>query len=112
MARLTPANENVELRVCAVGISLDAAHIAGDFERAERCLPLMHAIADEEPDADSAARLRGLILTWEIQLARARNDVARITAKCQEALSLLDRLERKRMLSTCPERVPTQPGSP
>jgi hypothetical protein len=55
----------------------------------------MHAFADEEPDADSAARLHGLILTWEIQLARARNDRARITAKFQEALSLLDRLERK-----------------
>jgi tetratricopeptide (TPR) repeat protein len=95
LARLTPTNENVELRVGAVGISLDASHIAGDFERAERCLPLMQAIADEEPDADSAARLHGLILTWEIQLARARNDAARITAKLQEALSLLDRLEKK-----------------
>jgi hypothetical protein len=95
LARLTPTNENVELRVCAVGISLDASHIAGDFERAERCVPLMHAIADEEPDADSAARLHGRMLTWEIELARARNDEARITAKCQEALSLLDRLERK-----------------
>jgi tetratricopeptide (TPR) repeat protein len=95
LARLTPTNENVELRVCAVGISLDASHIAGDFERAERCLPLMHAIADEDPDADSAARLHGRILTWEIQLARARNDAARITGKFEEALSLLDRLERK-----------------
>ena len=94
LARLTPTNENVELRVCAVGISLDASHIAGDVERAERCLPLMHAIADEEPDADSAARLHGRILTWEIQLARARNDAARLTAKFQEALSLLGRLER------------------
>ena len=44
----------------------------------------MHAIADEEPDADSAARLHGRILTWEIQLARARNDAARITAKFQD----------------------------
>jgi hypothetical protein len=60
-----------------------------------RCLPHMHAIADEEPDADSVARLHGRILTWEIQLARARNDAARITAKFQEALSLLDRLEKK-----------------
>jgi len=95
LARLAPTNENVELRVSAVGISLDASHIAGDFERAERCLPVMQAIADDEPDADSAARLHGLILTWEIQLARARNDAARITAKLQEALSLLDRLEKK-----------------
>jgi hypothetical protein len=95
LARLTPTNENVELRVCAVGLSLDASHIAGDFERAENCLPLMHALADQEPDADSAARLQGLILTWEIQLARARNDAARITAKCQEALSLLDRLAQQ-----------------
>jgi tetratricopeptide (TPR) repeat protein len=95
LARLTPTKENVELRVCAVGLSLDASHIAGDFERAERCLPRMRALANEEPDADTAARLHGLILTWEIQLARARNDAARITAKCQEALSLLDQLERK-----------------
>jgi hypothetical protein len=95
LARLAPTNQNIELRVRAMGISLDASQIAGDFERAERCLPLMHAIADEEPDAVSAARLHGQILTWEIQLARARNDAARITAKCQEALSLLERLERK-----------------
>ena len=95
LARLTPTNENVELRVCAVGISLTASHIAGDFERAEHCLLLMQAIADEEPDADSAARLHGRILTFEIQLARARNDAARIAAKFQEALSLLERLETK-----------------
>ena len=95
LARLTPTNENVEVRVCALGISLDASHITGDCERAERCLPRMRAIADEERDTDSAARLHGLILTWEIQLARARNDAARMTAKFQEALSLLDRLERK-----------------
>jgi hypothetical protein len=95
LARLAPTNQNIELRVYAMGISLDASQIAGDFERAERCLPRMHAIANEEPDADSAAQLHGQILTWEIQLARARNDAARITAKCQEALSLLDRLERK-----------------
>ena len=95
LARLTPTNENVELRVYAVGISLDASQIAGDFNRAEGCLPLMRAIADEEPDADSAARLHGPILTWEIQLARARSDAARIAAKFHEALSLLDRLEKK-----------------
>jgi hypothetical protein len=95
LARLTPTNENVELRVCAVGISLDAAHIGGDFERAERCLPLMQAIADQEPDADCAARLHGLILTWEIQLARARNDAARITAKLEEGLLLLEQLDKK-----------------
>jgi len=95
LARVTPTDDNVDVRVTAVGISLDASHIAGDFERAERCLLMMHAIASEDRDADRAARLRGLILTWEIQLARARNDAARITAKCQEALSLLDRLERK-----------------
>jgi hypothetical protein len=95
LARVTPTADNVDLRVCAVGISLDAAHIAGDFERAERCLSIMHAIASEEHDADSAARLRGLILTWEIQLARAMNDAARITAKLEEGLSLLDELEKK-----------------
>src|SRR5499427_6540265 len=81
-------------RVCALGISLDAAHIAGDFERAERCLPMMHAIASEDRDADRSARLHGLILTWEIQLARARNDAARINAKLQEGLSLLEELEK------------------
>jgi tetratricopeptide (TPR) repeat protein len=95
LARLTPTNENVELRVYALGILLTASHIAGDFERAERCLPLMHATADAEPDADSAARLHGRILAFEIQLARARNDAGRITAKLHEALSLLDRLEKK-----------------
>jgi hypothetical protein len=95
LARVTPTNQNVELRVCAIGVSLDASHIAGDFERAERCLQRMQAIANEEPDEDSAARLHGLVLTWEIQLARARNDGARIAAKLQEALSLLDRLEKK-----------------
>ena len=45
LARVTPTNDNVDLRVSAVGISLDASQIAGDFERAERCLSLMHAIA-------------------------------------------------------------------
>ena len=94
LAKVTPTNDNVELRACAVGISLDASQIAGDFDRAERCLPVMHAIADEDRDADSAARLHGLILTWEIQLARARNDAARIATKFQEALSLLDALEK------------------
>jgi tetratricopeptide (TPR) repeat protein len=95
LAQLTPTRENVELRVSALGISLCASQIAGDFERAERCLPLMDAIANEETDADSAAELFGLILTWEIHLARARDDGARIAAKLQEGLSLLDRLERK-----------------
>lgn len=95
LARLTPTSENVELRVCAMGITLTASHLAGDFERAERWLPLMHTIADEESEADSAARLHGQILSWEIELARASNDGPRITAKCQEALSVLDRLERQ-----------------
>jgi len=95
LARVTPTNDNVDLRVSAVGISLDASQIAGDFERAELCLSLMHAIASEDRDADSAARLRGLILTWEIQLARATNDAARITAKLEEGLSLLEELEKK-----------------
>ena len=92
LARLPSTVENIELRVYAIGISLDASQIAGDFERAERCLPLMHAIADEEPDEHAAARLHGRILTWEVELARARNDAARVTARCQDALSLLDRL--------------------
>lgn len=96
LARLTPTKENVELRVGALGIALTASHIVDDdFERAERCLLLMRAIADEESDADSAVWLQGRNLFWEIQLARARNDAARITAKLEEALSLLDRLERK-----------------
>jgi len=95
LARVTPTNDNVDFRVSAVGLSLDASHIAGDFERAERCLLLMHAIASEDRDADRAARLRGRILTWEIQLARARNDAARITAKLEEGLSLLEELEKK-----------------
>jgi tetratricopeptide (TPR) repeat protein len=94
LSRLTPTKENIELRVYAVGISLDGSHIAGDFDRAERCLLLMRSIADEEADTKKAARLRERILAWEIELARARNDEARITAKLHEALSLLGRLER------------------
>ena len=39
--------------------------------------------------------MHGRVLTWEIELARARGDAARVTAKCEEALSLLDRLERQ-----------------
>ena len=95
LARLTPTNENVELRLCAVRISLNASHIAGDFDRAERCLQLMRALADEEPDPDNAAQLHGWILTSELELARARNDEARITTKLQEALTLLGWLEKK-----------------
>lgn len=57
LAQLTPTRENIELRVDALGISLCASQLVGDFERAERCLPLMDAIANEETDADSAARL-------------------------------------------------------
>jgi hypothetical protein len=95
LARVTPTSDNADLRVCAVGISLDASQIAGDFERAERCLPMMHAIASEDRDADSAARLDGLILTWEIQLARAQNDAPRVAAKLEEGLSLLQELENK-----------------
>ena len=94
LAHVVPTSGNIELRLYAMRISFDASHLAGDFARAERCLPLLHAIADEEPDADSAARLHGLVLTWEIELARARNDAARVTATCEGALSLLDRLER------------------
>src|SRR5688572_16205195 len=48
LARMTPRNENLELRVYAVGISLDASHIAGDFDRAERCLLLIYSIADAD----------------------------------------------------------------
>ena len=54
----------------------------------------MRAIASEDRDADRAARLRGRILTWEIQLARAMNDAARINAKLEEGLSLLEELEK------------------
>lgn len=95
LARVMPTSDNIDLRVSAVGISLDASQIAGDFERAERCLPLMRAIACEDRDADRSARLNGLILTWEIQLARARSDAGRITTKLEEGLSLLEELEKK-----------------
>src|SRR5688572_11070556 len=88
LSRLTPTKENIELRVYAVGISLDGSHIAGDFDRAERCLLLMQSIADEEADTKKAARLRERILAWEIELARARNDEARTTAKLHEARDL------------------------
>jgi tetratricopeptide (TPR) repeat protein len=95
LARVTPTGDNVELRVSAVGISLCASQIAEDFERAEQCLPLMRALASEERDADRAADLGRRVLTFEIQLARARNDAARVAARLEEGLSLLAELEKK-----------------
>ena len=111
LSRVTPTKDNLELRVYAVGISLDGSHIAGDFDRAERCLLLMHSIADEEADTQKAAPLRERILTWEIELARARNDEARITAKLDEALGATRPARKGRILTEGSERVPTQSGA-
>src|SRR5688572_12062644 len=55
----------------------------------------IHAIAGEGPDADRAARLRGVVLTFELELATARNDAARITATLEQGVLLLAALEKR-----------------
>jgi hypothetical protein len=74
---------------------MTASQLAGDFERAERRIGEMHAIADQAENASKAAQLHAQAVTYEIQLARARKDTARVAAQLQQALSLLEELERK-----------------
>jgi hypothetical protein len=94
LAGLTPSNDNLSVRFFGVYIFMDASQLAGDFERAERRILEMHAIADQAADASKAAELRAFALTSEIQLARGRNDAQRVADKVQGALSLLGELER------------------
>jgi hypothetical protein len=54
----------------------------------------MSAIADQAVDASKAAQLHAFAVTYEIQLARGRNDQARVAEKPQQALLLLEELER------------------
>lgn len=73
---------------------MTASQVAADFERAERHLLAMYAIADHTEDASKAAQLHAFTVTYEIQLARARNDPARVAEKLQQALLLLEELEK------------------
>jgi hypothetical protein len=95
LAGLTPTNDNLEVRFYGLLIFMTASQLARDFERAERRIGEMHAIADQAKNASKAAQLHAQAVTYEIQLARARNDTARVAAKLQQALSLLEELERK-----------------
>jgi len=71
---------------------MTASQVAGDFERAERHILAMHAVADEAQDASKAAQLHAFAVTYEIQLARARNDPERVAEKLRQALSVLEQL--------------------
>ena len=73
---------------------MTASQLAGDFERAEQRILAMHAIADQAQDPAKGAGLHALAVTYEIQLARARNDMARVAEKLQRALSMLAELEK------------------
>ena len=91
---LTPTHDNLEVRFYGLRIFMTASQVAGDFERAERHLLAMHAIADQVEDASKAAQLHAFAVTYEIQLARGRNDPARVAEKLQQALLLLEELEK------------------
>ena len=93
MAALTPTPSNLRLRFFGLLIFMTASQIAGDFERAEQRVVEMHGIADQEQTPAKAAELHALAMTYEIQLARARNDTARVTDRLDQALSLLAELE-------------------
>ena len=73
---------------------MDASQLAGDFEGAERRILAMHAIADQAEDASTVAELHATTLMSEIELARGRNDTARTAEKIQQAVSLLEELEK------------------
>jgi tetratricopeptide (TPR) repeat protein len=94
LAGLTPTQDNLEVRFYGLLIFMTASQVAADFERAERHLQAMQAIADHAEDASKAAQLHAFAVTYEIQLARARNDPARVAEKLQQALLLLEELEK------------------
>jgi hypothetical protein len=90
---VTPTAGNLRLRFFGLLIFMTASQIAVDFERAEQRIAEMHAVADQAQDPAKAAELHALAMTYEIQLARARNDTARVTERLNQALSLLAQLE-------------------
>lgn len=94
LARLTPTRDNLEQRVEALKIFMTVAQVASDFERAERHLLAIHAIADEAANPPQALQLHAFAVTYEIHLARARNDPARVAERLQQAQLLLEQLER------------------
>ena len=94
LAGLTPTQDNLEQRIEGLKIFMTVSQVASDFERAERHLLAMHAIADEAENPSKALQLHAFAVTYEIQLARARNDPARVAEKLQQALVLLEQLER------------------
>jgi hypothetical protein len=95
LAALAPTPTNLRVRFFGLLIFMTASQVAGDFERAERRVLEMHAVADQEPASAKAAELHALAATYEIQLARARNDTARVTEKLDQALSLVAELENR-----------------
>jgi tetratricopeptide (TPR) repeat protein len=94
LAGLTPTQDNLEVRFYGLLIFMTASQVAGDFERAERHLLAMQAIADQAEDAWKALQLHAFAVTYEIQVARGRNDEARVGEKLQQALLLLEELEK------------------
>jgi hypothetical protein len=94
LAGVTPTTDNLRERFFGVYIFMDASQLAGDFERAEQRILEMRALADQAKDASKRAELHSFALTSEIQLARGRNDPQRVAAKLQQAVSLLEELEK------------------
>lgn len=96
LSRLRPAKnrDNVELRFYAVRIFLCAAQVAGDRGRAERCISFMHALADEADEPVTTAELHAQTLMSEIQLARESDDSGLAVEKIQQAMSLLEQVDR------------------
>src|SRR5947207_3218786 len=83
LAALTPTATNLKLRFFGFLVFMTASQLAGYFERAELRILAMHAIADQAQDPAKGAGLHALAVTYEIQLARARNDMARVAEKLQ-----------------------------
>jgi len=94
LAGLTPTQANLEVRFYGLLIFMTACQVAGDFERAERHLLAMDAIAGQAENASKAAQLHAFVVTYEVQLARARNDPVRVAGKLQQALLRLEELEK------------------
>jgi tetratricopeptide (TPR) repeat protein len=95
LKQLTATGENAVGRYYSVRIFMEAAILAGDFERAERCLRAMYAIANESGDRECAAELNATTLLSEIQVAGQRNDHGRRAEKVRDALSLLEEVDHR-----------------
>ena len=63
LAGLTSTNDNLEVRFYGLLIFMTASQLAGDFERAERRIGEMHAIADQAENASKAALLHAQAVT-------------------------------------------------